>query len=211
MIHLFNTKLERDEVVNKLTHFPGIILGLIFLAFLIIKSLNAPVLYLISYLIYALTYIAVFTASTLYHSQTCSKKKHLYKKIDHASIYLFMAGCYTPFVIINMQASYKWGYLVFIWILATCGIGYKFYSKYKYRMYSTLLYLIFGYMCFFTKDSLLDQIPSTSFQLLLYGGILYSIGAIFYTIKAIPYQHGIWHIFVLAASTLHFIAIYLCY
>lgn len=209
MIRLFDKELEKDELVNQLTHFPGIILGVFFLIALAIKGYGESPINLFSYVIYAITYILVFGASTVYHSQKCDQKKDFFQKVDHASIYVFMAGCYTPFVIIFMKEEVKYLFLFMVWTLAMFGVLYKIFSAYKNRMYSTVLYFVFGFMCFLAKDALLDQIPVESYKLLVYGGIFYSIGAVFYMLESIPYSHGIWHGFVVVASSLHFMAIYL--
>lgn len=209
MLKLYPKNLEKDELINRLTHSPGIILGLIYMMLLIIKGLSQGPVEIATYLIYSLTYILVFATSTIYHSQICSKRKDLFKKLDHASIYLFMGGCYTPFILLNMQSEYKYEFLAFVWILSIMGVIYKFYSSYKNTLHSTALYLLFGFGCFLVKGSLLDHIPAESFKFLVYGGLLYSIGAIFYVLSLIPYNHGIWHVFALAGSGCHFLAVYL--
>ena len=213
MINILSNKLDREEFVNQITHFPGIILGFIFLVALIYKSFlySEPLINTVSYIIYSFGFMLVYGASTVYHSQVCEKKKAFYKKVDHASIYIFMAGCYTPFVLINMQEDVKYPFFALVWAMAIFGVLYKIYSKYKNRVHSTILYFVFGYMCYLAKDSLLDQLPLESYKLLVYGGLLYSAGAIFYMLKMIPYHHGIWHVFVIAGSTLHFFSVYLTY
>lgn len=209
MIKLFDKELTKDELVNQLTHFPGILLGFIFLVALCAKGANEPWRNVFGYIIYALSYILIFAVSTIYHSQKCDTKKELLKKIDHASIYIFIAGCYTPFILNFMASDVKYLFLAMIWMMAIFGVIYKFYSRYKNRMYSTVLYFVFGLMSFVAKDSLLNQIPIDSYKLLLYGGLFYFIGAIFYMLRSIPYGHGIWHGFVIVASSLHFMALYL--
>lgn len=203
--------LSKEEFINKITHFPGIVLGILFLILLLCKNGPHSVAQILSYLIYASSYILVFGASTMYHSQICHIKKGFFKRIDHASIFIFMAGCYTPLVLINMKEEFKYPFLALVWVIAFFGVLYKLLSKYKNRLQSTILYFLFGYMCYFAKDGLLNQLPSHSYELLVYGGIIYSIGAIFYMLKFIPYHHAIWHIFVLGGSSLHFAAIYLTY
>ena len=211
MMDITKQKLSREEFVNKFTHFPGVLLGILFLVLLLIKSNTQNTIHSISYAVYAISYILVFGASTIYHAQICDKRKSFFKKIAHASIYIFMAGCYTPLVLINMEESVRYPFLILVWVIATFGVLYKLFSKYKNRVQSTLLYFLFGYMCYLAKGSLLDQLPPASYDLLVYGGIVYSIGAIFYMLKFIPYHHAIWHVFVIGGSSLHFGAIYLTY
>lgn len=211
MIDFYPKNLCKEEFFNRLTHFPGVALGLFYMVLLWEKGIQESPTHLFAYTVFGLTYMCVFASSSIYHSQTCPNKKLFYKKLDHASIFIFMAGCYTPFVLINMDKDVNLQFLAIVWLAALLGVVYKIYSKFKNRIQSTTLYLIFGYFCFAAKDSLLDQMPAEAFMFLAYGGALYSIGAIFYMLRIIPYHHGIWHLFSLIGSSLHFMAIYLTY
>ncbi|MDP7319360.1 MAG: hemolysin III family protein [Bacteriovoracaceae bacterium] len=201
-------KFKHEELVNVLTHLPGVFIGITFTVLLLLKNYNAPFSHLLSYIIYSISFVTIYAASTIYHHTKNSDRKQILKKIDHACIYLFMGGCYTPFVIINMTESIRYWFLAFVWFLVIMGIIYKFLSKYRGNKLSLILYFAFGFLCFLAKSEMLDNIPTDSFLFLVYGGIFYSIGAIFYMLKNIPYHHAIWHILVLCGSTSHFFAVY---
>lgn len=204
-------QFKNEEFINVLTHAPGIFIGIIFSILLLLKLPSVGFDHLIGYLVYSTTFILIYLASTLYHNAKCSDKKQFLKKVDHACIYIFMAGCYTPFVLINMSEKTKYWFLAIVWSIAFLGVVYKFLSKYKGSKLSLLLYFGFSYMCFLAKDELLDNIPELSYNFLVYGGISYTIGALFYAAKKIPYHHGIWHILVLLGSSFHFYAVYKTY
>jgi hemolysin III len=204
-------KFKDEEFINVITHAPGILIGFIFSAFLLAKYPDVSASHIIGYSIYGLSFIIIYAASTIYHNAKCSDKKQFLKKVDHACIYIFMAGCYTPFVLINMNEGPKYWFLGLVWLIAIIGVIYKFFSKYKSSAFSLTLYFSFSYMCFLAKAELLDNIPQTSFDFLVYGGIFYTIGAIFYSMRKLPYHHGIWHILVLCGSGSHFYAIYSTY
>jgi hemolysin III len=204
-------KFKDEEFVNVITHAPGILMGLIFSVILLAKFPTVDLNSLIGYFIYGLSFIFIYTASTIYHNTKCSDKKQFFKKVDHACIYIFMAGCYTPFVLINMNEGSKYWFLGLVWAIAVLGVIYKFLSKYKSSAFSLVLYFSFSYMCFLAKADLLDNIPQISFDFLVYGGVFYTIGAVFYSMRRLPYHHAIWHVLVLFGSASHFYAIYSTY
>ncbi len=199
---------KNEELVNVITHLPGVLFGVVATILLLLKSTNEPLSHMISYIVYGLTVVLIYGASSIYHNCKSDKIKDLFKKIDHACIYIFMAGCYTPFVIVNMEEPLKYYFLALVWTVAIVGVVYKFLSKYKNQYFSVALYLAFGFMCFGAKSQFLDLIPDLSFKFLVYGGVMYGIGVIFYLYRKIPYHHGIWHIFVILGSACHFYAIF---
>ena len=196
-----------EEKVNVLTHLPGVLMGVLALVLLLLKPSNS-LEQSVAYIIYSISFIILFSASSIYHFTPSNKNKQLFKKIDHAAIYLFMGGCYTPFILINMQGTYKYQFLFLIWTLALGGMLYKFKSLYKTRGLSVVFYIVFGLLCFAVKADLLDHIPNHSFRALAWGGVFYIIGVFFYIIRKIPYHHGIWHLFVLLGAIFHFYAVY---
>jgi hemolysin III len=202
-------RVNFEERVNVITHSPGVLLGVLLYTMLLAKANTEGIELHIAYFTYSLSFISVYMASTLYHAAKDISNKRLLKRIDHACIYLFMAGCYTPFVVLNMDETSKYWFLALIWTIAAIGIFYKFNSNYKGSKLSLLLYFSFAFMCFFNWDNFLSKIPSDSFWLLVFGGAAYVIGVGFYMAKRIPYHHGIWHVFVLIGSLLHFYALYI--
>lgn len=209
-INLYDYGKNREEKVNVITHAPGIALGLFFVFVLLFKEYDSKsISHILSYLIYGISFITVFTASSFYHSAKDAQNKEILKKIDHASIFFFMGGCYTPFVVINMVSDYKFYFLGLVWLIVVVGVIYKFMSKYKNQIISVIFYLSFGFMCLLAKAQFLDLMPINAFRFLVLGGVLYCIGVVFYLYKNIPYHHGIWHVFVLLGAISHFTAIYL--
>ncbi len=202
-------KFKYEERINVLTHLPGIFLGIVLYFFLISKTSDRGIEEFVGHTVYAISFVMIYLASTIYHGVKNSDLKQFFKRIDHACIYVYMAGCYTPFVLNNMIGEYKYHYLGFIWFIAVIGVLYKLVSKYRGSKLSLFLYFSFGLMCFLNWKSFLAQIPVESFIYLLVGGIAYAIGAGFYMAKNLPYHHGIWHIFVLLGSISHFYALYI--
>ena len=204
-------RFKHEELINVLTHIPGIILGVVFFFILVPKFPSSSIFEIVAYCLYIGTFLSVYTASTIYHGTKNSDYKQFLKKIDHACIYLFIGGCYSPFVIINMADNIKYWFFALVWILVCFGVIYKFLSKYKSTVLSLIFYFSLSFMCFLAKGPLLDKLPSETFKYLAYGGVLYTVGAFFYAVKRIPYHHAIWHILVLLASSCHFYAVYYTY
>ena len=200
---------KNEEIINVLTHFPGVLAGIYILFTLSNKTSYSqdPEMFW-SIITYALSFIIVFSASSIYHITFNDKFKKIFKRLDHAAIFVFIGGCYTPFIINHMINDYKYWFLALIWILVFMGIGYKFFSKYKNPIISVSIYVSFGFLCFAVKNQFLDHIPSTIFTYLLTGGFLYVVGVFFYLLDRLPFNHGIWHIFVLGGAYTHYLAVY---
>ena len=199
---------DPTERLNTLTHVPGIIMGFLVLIVLSLKPAESFV-HQMGYIIYAVTFILLFTASSIYHhTNGHERRKLLLKKIDHAAIYLFMGGCYTPFILVNMIGDYKIPFLILIWAITITGIVTKLFSKFKNPIVSVLLYVFFAFFCFVAKADFLDQIPRDCFMALCIGGGFYMSGIFFYLSEKLPHHHAIWHIFVLLGATSHFYAVY---
>lgn len=197
----------KEEKVSFLTHLPGVLLGFCLTLALLFKP-ESNSFELFSYLIYGLTFMLIFGASAKYHSCSEGTLKQYYKKIDHACIYIFMAGCYTPFVVIKMLPTYQTYFLTTVWLIAFLGASYKMISSNENRFISVGFYITFGLMCFLAGDDLLGQLSQTSYWLLALGGGFYLTGVAFYLRNSLPYNHGIWHIFVLLGAISQFFAIY---
>lgn len=198
---------QKEEEVSFITHMPGVFLGLVLTITLLLKP-DSNIIHRFSYLIYGVTFMLIFAASALFHRAKPGPKKQYLKKVDHACIYLFMAGCYTPFVVIKMLPTYQVYFLISVWLIALFGVGYKMISSNENRFISLSLYFAFGLMCFFAYNDLLAQLSSLSFNLLAVGGAIYVLGVFFYLLNIIPFNHGIWHIFVLLGAITQFFAIY---
>ena len=196
-----------EEKVSFLTHMPGVMLGFVLTIVLILKP-NATFIDQASYLVYGVTFMIIFAASALYHRCEPGDKKQYLKKVDHACIYIFMAGCYTPFVAIKMLPTYQLYFLGTVWTVALFGASYKLISANENRFISLSLYFSFGLMCFLANEDLLNQLSDISYNLLAIGGLFYIGGVLFYLMNKIPHNHGIWHIFVLFGAISQFFAVY---
>lgn len=203
----------KEEIANSITHGIGILFSVVTLTILLVYAIwNKSTLSIIAFSIYGLCSLCLFTSSTLYHSLQNTKVKKLFRLFDHASIFLFIAGTYTPVALLSMTGLWRAGILTSVWAIAILGIGFKIltYNKYdKFKMVTIILYVIMGWLVVFAIKPILQMVPKGFFIWLLVGGIAYTVGTIFYANKRIPYNHAIWHIFVLGGCVAHFLGIFL--
>jgi hemolysin III len=198
-----------EEKINVYSHFAGVILGIIGLILLIVKSLGDYNLQSsISFYIFGLSLIILFAASTNYHRTEDIKLRLKRKVLDHCAIYVLIAGTYTPFALGAIGGTQGWIIFVISWTLALIGISLKIFFTGRFKVISTLMYVFMGWMIVFFIKPLTEIIGNEGFLWLLVGGILYTVGALTYSIKKIHLNHAIFHIFVLAGSACHFVAIY---
>jgi hemolysin III len=198
-----------EEIANSVSHGIGTALsiaGLITLAILAI--LFGDHRQVISVLIYGSTLVLLYLASTLYHATQQPKLKKIFQKFDHSAIFLLIAGTYTPFLVISLWGKWGWILLGLIWGLALFGIGFKAFFIDRFHRISAVGYLLMGWLGAFVGIRLLSKIPLVSLSWLAAGGVIYTIGVIFLAWRRIPFNHAVWHIFVLAGSACHFIAVY---
>ncbi|HEX9599933.1 MAG TPA: hemolysin III family protein [Mariniflexile sp.] len=197
-----------QERLNAISHAIGAIFGVLGLTSLIIFNSNKTGWSLFSVIIYGISIITLFTASTLYHSVKDEIKKHYFRIIDHISIYFLIAGTYTPVLLITLHQSLGWTLFYTVWGIATFGIVLKLFFTGKFEIFSTLLYLVMGWLIVFDFTNLSKLMDSNGVLLLFFGGLAYTVGIIFYALKKIPYNHVIWHLFVLAGAVFHFFMIF---
>ncbi|MCG9633418.1 hemolysin III family protein [Vibrio sp. Isolate30] len=202
---------EIEERANAITHGLGVVLGIVGLILLLIKAdqLNADLLTVASMATYGSSIILLFLASTLYHSITTEKTKRLLKTLDHCAIYLLIAGSYTPFLLVSLRTPLAFGLMGVIWAIALVGIVMKIAFVYRFKRLSLVTYLAMGWLSLIVIYQLAKSVDLGGLILLAAGGVIYSLGVIFYVAKRIPYNHAIWHLFVLAGCACHFFAIYL--
>ena len=205
-----NEKLSygTEEKLNAISHGLGIILGVFGLFFLLAQNAQKTTYATLSILIYSLCFIVLFAASTLYHSISNFKLKQKFRVIDHISIYLLIAGTYTPVALINLEASNGWLIFYVVWAFAGIGAILKIFFTGKFEVISLLLYLAMGWLIVLDFQNLLDNTSSLGAQLLFLGGAFYTLGIIFYAWKRLPYNHFIWHLFVLGGAISHWMFIY---
>ena len=193
-----------EEKLNALTHGIGAALGIAALVLLVVFNSHKTPWSLFSVIVYGIAIIVLFTASTLYHSVTKEKQKHIFRIIDHISIYLLIAGTYTPVCLITLEQSLGWPMFWTVWGVALFGVILKLFFTGRFEIFSTLLYLIMGWLIIFDFSYLSENIGSNGILFLFAGGLSYTIGIIFYAIQKIPFNHVIWHLFVLAGAIFHF-------
>ena len=163
--------------------------------------------YIVSFAIYGATMVILYTASTLVHSFPPGKVKHIFEILDHSAIYFFIAGTYTPFLLIAIQGALGWTLLGIVWGLAIFGTVFKVFFVDRFLQLSTVLYIIIGWLIVFAWKPLIAAVPDYGVVFLVIGGIIYSVGAIFYVWRGFEYHHAVWHLFVLVGSVLHFLAV----
>ena len=197
-----------EEKLNALTHGIGAVLGVVALILLIKYNAHKTPWSLFSVIVYGISIIVLFTASTLYHSVIKEKQKHIFRIIDHISIYVLIAGTYTPVCLITLDQSFGWPMFWVVWGIALFGVVLKIFFTGRFELFSTLLYLVMGWLIVFDFTSLSDGIGSDGVLFLFAGGLSYTIGIIFYAIQKIPYNHVIWHLFVLSGAVFNFFMIF---
>lgn len=199
------TKLE--EQLNTFSHAIGALLGIAGLVLLIVLSSNKTPWSLFSVIVYGVSIIVLFTASTLYHAARTERRKHYFRIVDHISIYLLIAGTYTPVLLITLSHSLGWTLFWIVWGIAAFGVVLKLFFTGRFEIFSTLLYLAMGWLIVFDFSNLYTAIGSSGVLWLYAGGLFYTVGILFYAIHRIPYNHVIWHVFVLAGAISHFFMI----
>lgn len=199
-----------EEIANSITHGIGAGLSVAGLTLLVILAVRyGNVRQLVSFSIYGTTLIILYLASTLYHSFQRPAVKRVFKIIDHAAIFLLIAGTYTPFLLIGVRGAWGWTLLIIIWGLAILGISLKALFIDRFQKLTVLPYILMGWLSVVVLKKLLVNISLGGLIWLAAGGATYTLGTIFYALKKVPYAHSIWHLFVLGGSICHFCAVLL--
>lgn len=198
-----------EEIANSITHGIGTLLSVAGLTLLVTYSIlgNDP-WRIISASIYGTTLILLFLASTLYHSLQYSRVKKVFKLLDHCAIYLLIAGTYTPFLLVSMRGTIGWLLLATIWFLALLGIIFKLTCIERFKKLSLATYILMGWLIIVASKELVQNLSMEGLVWLVAGGILYTVGIIFYVWHRLPFNHAIWHLFVLGGSICHFFTIF---
>lgn len=198
-----------EERINILSHAIGLLLSVIGLFFLVKHAaLYGSVLHLISFSIFGISLIILYTASTVYHSAKEPTIRRKLRVLDHASIYVLIAGSYTPFTLLVLGGWEGWAIFGASWGMAVIGIVLKLFYTGKYDLVSTLMYIFMGWLIVFAAKPLIENFSVPGFLWLLTGGLAYTIGAGIYSIKKIKLNHAIFHLFVLLGSASHFVSAY---
>ncbi|MFJ7747383.1 hemolysin III family protein [Peribacillus sp. NPDC097295] len=201
---------KKEEVFNAITHGIGVLMSIAALVLLIVFSAKqgSASLMLIS-IIYGISMLLLYLASTLVHSFPEGKAKDLFEIFDHSAIYIFIAGTYTPIMVLVIQGTLGWTLLAVVWGVAVIGVIFKAFYVKKFLYLSTILYIAMGWMIVLVWGPLTASMPEPGIQLLIAGGLLYTFGAIFYVWRGFPFHHAVWHLFVLAGSVAHFFVVLL--
>lgn len=195
--------------MNIVLHAIGFALSIVALIFLILHaSIYGGLLHIVSFSIFGISLCVLYAASSLYHSSTDLDKRSRLKIFDHASIYVLIAGTYTPYTLVTLAGRTGWIIFGVAWGAAIIGITLKLFFTGRYSIVSTIMYVVMGWIIVFAIKPLINSLPSEGLLWLFGGGLAYTIGAILYSIKRIKYNHAIFHILVLIGSFCHFISIY---
>lgn len=200
------TRMDKGEKLNSITHLAGAIASVIgFFVLLWLALTKGDPWKIVSFGIYGISLVLLYSFSTLYHTFE-GKIKKVFQKLDHIAIYLLIAGTYTPFTLITLRGETGWTIFALIWGLATLGIIIDLLPSKGYRILPLIIYLLMGWTAVLIAEPLVNNLTLAGFNWLIAGGIFYTFGVIFYVLdKQHPYAHGIWHIFVLAGSVSHYI------
>jgi hemolysin III len=200
---------QGEEITNAILH--GVGLGLAIAALVVLvafASMSGDIWHIVSFSIYGATLVILYLSSTLYHSFPKGKVKKIFKVFDHASIYLLIAGTYTPITLVTLRGKLGWTIFSVVWIIAVSGIIGKIFFIEKFKIISTLLYIAMGWLIVIAIKPLFLSLGRLSFIFLVVGGVLYTVGTIFYAWRSMKHHHAIWHLFVLAGSVCHFFTIF---
>ncbi|NBC16481.1 MAG: hemolysin III family protein [Bacteroidetes bacterium] len=202
---------ERAEAwANTLTHGVGLLLSLVGLGFILALALQGDGVHVVGGTVFGITLVLMYTASTLYHASVSSRRaklQHLLHTLDHIAIYLLIAGTYTPFLLLYFDGGLLWTLLCLQWGIALAGAVFKLFFTGRFRVLSVLVYVAMGWMIVFAAKPLLEAAPVGCVAWMAAGGLCYTFGVVFYGWRQLPYNHAIWHLFVLAGSFCHYLAV----
>ena len=197
-----------EEIFNSVTHGIGTLLSIAALVLLVVfAAIKGDAWHVVSFSIFGTSLVLLYLSSTLYHSFTKEKIKNLFVRFDHAAIFLLIAGTYTPFLLTALRGTLGWTLFGIIWAVAIVGVVIRSIYLTKFRKLMVGLYLAMGWMFVVAIGPMMKSLPVISIVFLIVGGAMYSIGVIFYAWRNLKFGHGIWHLFVLAGSILHFFSV----
>lgn len=200
-----------EEILHSVSHGIGAVLSLAGMAVLVVLASMAAQVdpwKIVGVSLYGATLVMLYTASTLYHGVRHPRLKRIFQSLDHCAIYALIAGTYTPFLLVNLRGPLGWTLLAVIWSLALGGIVFKLIWPYRFGVLRVVVYLLMGWLILIASGEMGKALSKTSLALLIAGGVTYTLGVVFYAIRAIPFHHAIWHLFVLGGSSFHYFAVY---
>ena len=197
-----------EEIANSITHGVGVLFGIAALCIMTtFASLYGDAWHIIGASVFGITLVLLYSFSTLYHSIPIPRAKSVFRVLDHAAIFLLIAGTYTPFTLVSLRGAWGWALFGVIWGAAILGIILKVFSLNRWELLSLGLYTGMGWAVAFAVKPLMAAVPTGGLVLLLLGGLSYTFGIVFYVWETLPFNHAIWHLFVLGGSVLHFFAV----
>ncbi len=200
---------DSEEQLNIWSHGLGLLASIVAFPFLLKKAfLYSDFWEIASFIIYAFSLIILYAASTFYHAAKKPKKRRMLNIFDHAAIYVLIAGSYSPFCLVALKSYLGFYMFIAVWVFASTGIVLKLFFTGRFDKISTAMYLLMGWQVLFFIKPLIAALTSFGLNLLIAGGIFYTVGAILYSLKKMPYNHAIFHVFVLLGSVSHFTALY---
>ncbi len=204
-----NKSINKEEITNAISHGIGVVLAIAGLVILIVSaSIFGNTKHIVTFSVFGTTMILLYLASTLYHSFPKGKTKDILKICDHSAIFLLIAGSYTPLTLLVLQGKLGWTLFAVVWTIAIAGIVFKAFFVKRFKALSTILYILMGWLVIFAIKPLYMSLSTYSMVFLVAGGLLYTLGTIFYSSKKIKYSHAIWHMFVLGGSVCHFFTMF---
>lgn len=197
-----------EEIVNSITHGIGAGLSVVGLVVLVVcAALYGDAWHIVSFSIFGGTLIVLYASSTLYHSFSNPTAKTVLKKIDHSAIFFLIAGTYTPFVLVSLRGAWGWSLFGIVWTLVLIGTTIKFVSIFRFQRLFVAIYVLMGWLGLVAIREIVISVPFPSIILLVMGGLAYTTGVLFYSCRKLPFNHGIWHIFVLFGSAFHYFSV----
>ena len=202
------TYSEEEELANRLTHSVAAVLSMIGLVVLVVAASRTGDPYrIVSSAIFCGALSLFYIISTLYHTFRRPKVRYIFRVLDHIGIYLVIAASYTPFTLVSLREESGWALFAVVWTLATAGAIFKSFMTHRLAFLAPVFYIGLGWLIVIDLDGLLAMVPIKGVLWLLAGGLFYTVGILFYAIDRIPYNHAIWHVFVIAGSFCHYLAV----
>lgn len=197
-----------EEVANVATHAVGALLSVVGLTVLVVLAAKfGTAVHVVTSAVFGVMMVFLYTASSVYHAVTSARAKHVAKIVDHAGIYLLIAGTYTPFTLVTLAGPWGKGLFIAVWALALVGISLEAFWVYRPKWLSAVVFLAMGWMVMLASGQLFAALAPNGLRLLMAGGLFYSLGTLFYVMKRVPYMHAVWHGFVLGGTACHFFAV----
>jgi hemolysin III len=198
----------REEIANSVTHAVGVALSAAGLILLVILAIHyGDVWRVVGFSIFGASLLALYLASTLYHAIQHRPVKRILRKVDHAAVFVLIAGTYTPFLLVSLRGTIGLPLLAVVWTIALFGVLYKIFFTGRYEILAIIAYILMGWLSIFAYRQMVTYIPPLGVTLLFAGGFFYTLGVLLYALEKLPYNHAVWHLFVMGGSACHYAAV----